>query len=173
MQPGYYCVGLLSISCRAGYFCPGGQGGYGYLCPLQTTSSARMSVCVPLTPNYGDRCTGCSAVLRGVYCGNSACYACPTGAYCPGNDRGYLCPAGTSNSNHTQQAACVPNSPPVYGDGCGKGQARCNNAGKYCVLSQGQCFNCPAGSYCPNAFGSYAYACPAGKTSLAGAASCH
>lgn len=172
-QPGYYCVGLQALSCQAGFFCPGGQGGYGYSCPSQSTSSAGMSVCVPLTSSYGGGCTGCSAQYLGAYCGNAACYACPTGSYCPGNDRGYLCPAGTSNSNNIQQAACVPNATPVYGDGCGNGLTRCSNAGNYCVLSQGQCFSCPAGSYCPNAFGSYAYACPAGKTSLAGAASCH
>eukprot|EP01036_Dinobryon_divergens_P034685 gene34685-44852_t len=75
-----------------------------------------------------------------------------------------------------QQAACVSNTPPVNGDGCGNGQYQCSSAGKYCLFSQGACDNCAAGSsyyYCPNACGSYAYTCPTGKTSLAGAASCH
>jgi len=173
-EPGYYCVGLRAYSCPAGFFCPGGEGGYGYSCPLQSTSSTGMSVCVPLTSTYGGDCTGCNA---GDYCAvvgqrrRAQCYNCPAGSYCPGNNRGYLCPAGTSNNN-VRQVACVPNTPPVYGDSCGNGRYRCSIAGTYCVLSQGECMYCPAGTYCPNAFGSYAYECPAGKTSNVGAAIC-
>ena len=167
-SPGYYCVGLQAFSCPAGFFCPGGEGGYGYSCPSQSTSSQGMSVCVPFTSTYGGGCTGCNA---GDYCAGAQCYNCPAGSYCPGNNLGYLCPAGTSN-NKVRQAACVPNAPPVYGDSCGNGQYKCSSAGTYCVLSQGVCYYCPAGTYCPNAFGSYAYACPAGKTSKTGAATC-
>jgi len=175
INPGFYCKLGRSYVCPVGYFCPGGSGGYGYRCRTGTfADTIGLSSCVSNGATVlGGSCVSngqqFNCVARGTFCQNLLCSYCPVGYYCPVGINAYSCPPGTTATT-TANVACIPSSTPVVGDGCIGVNYYCSS-GKYCVGSS--CKTCPSGDYCPSSQGSYGYACPAGTSSKAGAASCH
>jgi hypothetical protein len=179
--------------CPAGFFC---SGGVQYPCPGGTyvlrPQSQAVTDCLPCTP--GGYCPPAAAAP--VACGSDSVYCpagvsaplpiapgnlsvgapgarsgsapCPAGLYCPGDGRGYSCPAGRYGAvqglstsacsgacadgvlcaNQTTSAAGVP---------CPQGQ--------YCVA--GLAFPCPPGTYNPStgggSVGAACEVCPAGR----------
>ena len=110
-------------------------------------------------------------------CGSECCN-CMTGAYCPGDDKQYLCNAGTANAfvNSSTVASCLP---------CGRGNYSLPGAticsscpvGTFAGASVGatSCTLCPTNTFNPNVGQSSILACQpceAGKVSSLGSWKC-
>ncbi|XP_071958738.1 uncharacterized protein [Antedon mediterranea] len=137
-QAGFYCSGSTILPnpvndttgdiCPQGYYCPEGSSGPEACSPgtySNTFENHNITDCIPCTA--GKYCTGWGRVEPNDYCDEG--WFCPEGstaAQPPGNEclAGHQCPVGSPD-----QSACLSGSYQPF-------------------TGQGECYDCPAGSYC-------------------------
>lgn len=150
---GYHPNAGACISCVDGYVKAGAGNTACVACPAGSYSSDAQS-CHPCQDNAntdGAASTNiadckCVAGYQETAADADVCESCSVGYYCPGQDSKVQCHHhSTSEAASSAASACV----------C--------NAG-YWASSNGNCANCPAGSFC---FGDAKYACPEPGTSPA------
>ncbi|CUE73353.1 membrane-associated protein, putative [Bodo saltans] len=139
-------VTTACFDCHAGFYCPAGTAGQGAANQCPSGSYCPAGSPFPTPCPAGTYSNDLQATSR------ASCVLCP---------EGYFCPSGTSSFAVNP---CPPGfyCPPGTGSGFENGCPIGTYTTEYKLTSASQCYQCPAGSYCPSVGLTAPVPCPSG-----------